>query len=87
MIFSVALNIVFFLVNGFLSILPTGGDIPAEFAAGLLQVWNAFRGFSYILPIDAMVTCMAISFSWILFVFFWNLIHWILRKLPFLKMS
>jgi len=87
MIFNFFFNFLFAILNGLISILPTGGSFPTEIASTLSTVWGYIKAYDFIIPTSAIVICLTISFSWITFVFFWKVIHWILRKIPFLHLS
>jgi len=84
MIITLLLNLSYALVTGLLALLPTGGTFPEEWTEGIYTLWQGINAFSFIVPVEMFVTCLAIALAWDLFVFAWHLLHWLLRKIPVL---
>lgn len=87
MIVNIFLVVLFALINAILLLLPTGSALPAAFQSGLTTVWAWMKAMEFVLPLDALAVCVPIAFGWVLFVFTWEFIHWVLRKLPFTHLS
>lgn len=87
MIITIIITIFLFFVNAILFIFPNGGVFPTGFTQGMSQVWFTIRSWDFLLPVDAIIQCLAIAFIWWTFLFIWGAIHWILRKFPFLNIG
>jgi len=77
MIIGFLLNIAYAFVNFLVGLLPVGSAFPATWTAGIYQVWGAINAFSFIVPVNTLVTCLGIAMTFHLFVFAWKGMHWI----------
>jgi len=85
MIPQLFIDMALFLARMFVSILPTGGTLPTEISSGLATIWALMKSYDFILPITAIVACATIATAWVGFLFFWRVIHWVMRKIPWLS--
>jgi len=87
MIITFFLGLVFIFINFILNALPTGGTLPTGFTSSISQIFTWIRSFDFIFPLSAISICLPIAFAWILFVFSWDFIHWVFRKIPALNIK
>lgn len=78
MITGFFLDILYAFISFLLGLLPLGSSIPASWATGIATVIADIRAFSFIVPLDVLFTCLSIAVVFHLFVFVWNLVHWVL---------
>jgi len=86
MITTVFLNIIYQIINFFIGLLPTGVTFPADWVAGVYTIWSYINAFSFIVPVDILITCLGIAVTFHLFVFGWNFMHWIYGLIRGIKM-
>lgn len=77
MITTVFLNLIFALISYFISLLPAGVVFPTAWTAGIATIWGDINAFSFIVPVDTLLTCLVIAIIFHLFQFGWNFMHWI----------
>jgi len=82
MILTIILNVIYTILAGLLSLLPTGGDFPAEWVSGIYTIWSAVNAFSFLVPTEMLLTCLGIALAWDVFIFAWHFLHWLMRKIP-----
>lgn len=78
MITGFLLTIIFFFVSFLLGILPTGSAFPIQWTEGIYAIWSYINMFSFFIPVQMIVTCIAIATAFHLFVFAWKTLHWIM---------
>ena len=78
MIIAFFLNLIFWFISFLLQLLPAGGVIPVDWTNGVYTIWNDIQVFSFIVPVNVLLTCLGLAMLFHLFVFAWNVIHWIL---------
>jgi len=77
MITTVFLNVIYTVISYFIFLLPDGTEIPASWVSGVYTVWSYVNAFSFIVPVDVLLSALALALTFHLFVFGWNLMHWI----------
>jgi len=87
MLIEILLTVILYVVRAIFSILPRGGVFPTQFTDGISTLWYYVRSFDFIVPVDAIVQCLGIALGWIAFRLFWDLFHWIIKKIPWLSMK
>jgi len=87
MLIELLLTILLYIVNAMFFLFPRGGTFPTAFTDGISTVWYYIRSFDFIIPVDAIVQCLGLAIAWIAFRIFWDLFHWIVKKIPFTGMK
>jgi len=77
MITTIFLNIIYAFVSFFINLLPLGTGFPASWIAGIYSIWGYINAFSFIVPVDILVFALSIAISFHLFIFGWNILHWV----------
>jgi len=85
MIFTLLLSMPFWFVGLLLAIWPTGGTFPSSLATDIGTLWSIVHAWDWLLPIDTMLACLTVAFSWFGFLFVWRFLHWLLSKIPFVN--
>jgi len=77
MIVGFFLDIIYLFINFLIGFLPVGNTFPTAWTTAIYTVWSYVNVFSFIVPVDMLVTCLAIAMFFHLFVFAWRGMHWI----------
>lgn len=77
MIFTVLLNIIYGFLHYFVTLLPIGNTSTSEWVAGIYTIWAYVNAFSFIVPVNMLVTCLGIAMIFHAFVLSWNIMHWL----------
>jgi len=77
MIITIFLNVLQQIITYFLSLLPVGTVFPTAWVSGVYAIWGYVNAFSFIVPVQMLVTCLGIALVFHLFQFGWNFMHWI----------
>jgi len=81
MITEFLLSIPAFILQAFLAIIPNGGSIPTEWSSSVFLMWGYVNQFSFILPINTIVTCLGIVMTYHLTMWGWDALVWILARM------
>lgn len=84
MIIAAFVYVFYHIVEALVSILPSGGSLPASVTSTFQTLYAMLWGFDFIIPIGDLLICLGIALAWEAFLFIWGLIHWVLKKIPFL---
>lgn len=84
MISTFLLTILYFFINGMLGLLPTAGVFSTEWLQAVYTFWAMVNAFSFIVPVQALLTALSIALAFHLAVFLWKVTHWIITKIPFI---
>ena len=77
MIIGFILNLLYFFISILIGFLPVGGDVSVSWVSGIYTVWAYVNMFSFVVPVNMLVTRLGIAMAFHLFVFAWHAIHWI----------
>jgi len=77
MITGFFLNLAYAFVVFLIGLLPTGDTLTTEWVSAVYQIWGYINTFSFIVPVDMLVACLAIAMTFHIFVFAWKGVHWI----------
>jgi multisubunit Na+/H+ antiporter MnhC subunit len=85
MIITLFLNLIFWVINLILSLLPSGGTFPPEIQTGIATGWTYVNALNDVLPLTAIITCVSIMITFYVWSFIWNVMHYIFGKMPGFK--
>lgn len=77
MITGFFLEIVYQFINFLIGLLPLGESIPQTWINGVYTIWSYINSFSFIVPVNTLVSVLAIAVTFHLFIFAWKGLHWI----------
>jgi len=77
MITGFFLNIIFAFVVFLIGLLPLGGTFPTSWTSGIHTIWGAINQFSFIVPVNVLVSALVIAMTFHLFIFGWKALHWL----------
>jgi len=77
MIIGFLIQLAYSFVAFLVGLLPSGVSLPSDWVAGVYTIWSYINAFSFIVPVNVLVSCLAIAMSFHLFVFAWKGIHWL----------
>jgi len=77
MITGFLLQIIYAFLNFLVGLLPAGATFPPSWLAAVNTIWGYINSFSFIIPVDVMLYCLGVAFTFHLFVFAWKALHWI----------
>lgn len=78
MIVSALLNIMYTLVNGILNIFPTTPAFPTTFITSVAAVWGFFTFWSYLFPVNTLVTIVGLMFLFQSIFWTWQGLKWLI---------
>lgn len=81
MITEFFLSIPAFLLQALVKVLPAGGTVPQEWGDSVRLVFNYASQFNFFLPIDTLLSCLAIVFGYHVAVWAWDAIVWIISRI------
>lgn len=84
MIFSFFFSIPALLLSAILSLLPDGGSVPSVWTSAVYSIWSYVNQFSFVVPVDTLLTCLGIAMVFHLAIFTFRLFHWLITKIPFI---
>lgn len=84
MIIQFILSIPAYILSTLAGALPVGQTLPNAFTSGLAIIWNDIQAFSFVVPIDALLTCLGIALSFHLVIFGMRLFSWLAKWIPFI---
>jgi len=84
MIFAFLFSLPALLLSAILSILPEGGTIPTIWTNAVYTIWSYINAFSFIVPVDTLLTCLGIAMVFHIAIFTFRLFHWLITKIPFI---
>lgn len=84
MIFDWLLSIPAYLLEGIIGLLPAGGTMPTEWVQGVYTVWGDMNAFSFIVPVNTLISVLALALTFHIAVFTFKAVHWIITKIPFI---
>jgi len=73
-----------FLLSAIISILPQGAGVPPQFIAAVYQIWNDINAFSFIVPVQTLLTVLGLALALHGGILLFKMIHWIITKIPFI---
>lgn len=83
MIWDFILSLPAFLLSALASILPTGGGIPIEYTQGVYTVWSDINAFSFIVPVQTLLTVLGLALAFHLAILTFKIVNWLITKIPF----
>jgi len=84
MIFAWLFNLPAQLLAALIALLPVGQPIPADWVAAVYSAWGYVNAFSFIVPVQTLLTCVGIAVSVEIAVLGFKFFHWIITKIPFI---
>jgi len=87
MILTIPLTIVFFMLQGLISVLPFSSGLPDVLRDSFSFVFGYLYAFDFLLSVDVIIALLTLSLSFELAIQVWHGIHWLLRKIPFLHIN
>lgn len=72
------------LINAILQVLPVGGTVPQDFVTSVYSIWGYVNEFSIVVPVQTLLTVLALAMAFHLGILVFNIIHWIITKIPFI---
>jgi len=69
-----------------IGLLPTG-TLPAGVSSSIVTIVSSMYRFNALLPVDTLFTVLAASMVFEGAMILWDIIHWIIRKIPLVNMK
>lgn len=83
MIFEWLLSFPAYLLQSIVGVLPTGGTMPTEWVSGVYTIWGDMNAFSFIVPVNTLLSVLTLALAFHLGIFAFRAFHWIITKIPF----
>lgn len=78
MIIGFLLNILYGFINLLVGYLPVGGSVPSTWISGIYSIWSYVNLFSFVVPVNTILSCLGIALVFHGFIFAWHGIHWVI---------
>lgn len=82
MIFEWILSLPAYFLQSIIMLLPQSSGVPTEWIESLYTMWGYVNAFSFIVPVNTIVFCLSTIMGYYLIVFGFDLIAWLLKKIP-----
>jgi len=82
MITDFILSIPAFLLQAVIGVLPTGQTLPTAWVSAVYTIWADINAFSFIVPVQTLLTVLTIALIFHAAVFGFKVFHWIITKIP-----
>jgi len=82
MITQFIVDIPAYLILMLIGILPVGQTVPPDWIAAVYQIWAAVNAFSFIVPVDTLLSVLTLALFFHLAIFGFKAFHWIITKIP-----
>jgi len=82
MITGFFLSLPAYLIMALFSLFPAGQPAPQEWVSSLYLIWSYINSFSFIVPVDTLLSALVVSLTFHLAIFLYHAIAWLLRKIP-----
>ena len=69
------------MVSLLIGFLPTG-HLSSSFTSALTQLWGIINTFSYLIPVDTLLTLVGLVIAFDIAVLLWRVVNWVIRKIP-----
>lgn len=77
MITGFLLTLIYTFVLFLIGFLPAGTELSTAWVDGVATIWGYINAFSFIVPVDMLITCLGIAIAFHLFIFAWKALHWL----------
>jgi len=84
MIFTIPLTIFFAILSVLVSLLPDPGAISIALSTGASYVFGFLWNFNFILDVPTLIQIILLQFGFESAILLWHMIHWGIKKIPFL---
>jgi len=81
MITGALLNFFYAIVAFLVNLLPTSTGLPVAMTNALVNAWTLIQGFSFIIPVDALLACIAIGMTFHVGILSFKIFHWVIGKI------
>jgi len=82
MIATVLLNFLYSFLGVILGLIPVTVQVPSQWISAINTIWGYINAFSFILPVQTLLSVLAIAIAWHIGVFLFHMMTWIIRKIP-----
>lgn len=81
MVIDALFNFIYFILNGFISILPSGGALPTDFVNGVSFFIIHVEAWDKIVPLTTMLTLISLVLGIEVSILIWRFSQWIIRTI------
>lgn len=82
MITDFVLQIPALLMSVILSLLPSGQMLPTAWVQAVYTIWADINAFSFIVPVQTLLTVLAIAMTFHVAILTFRIFHWLITKIP-----
>lgn len=81
MILEFFISTIFFIINGFLSLIPSF-ELPQSAINAITTVFALIQTVGYFIPLGTLFTVILVMLTFYNITILWGAINWVIRKIP-----
>jgi len=87
MIFTIMFIVFFGFLNVIYGFLPVSSQLPSIVSSSISLIFGYIQNFSFVFDVTAIAQAFGLALTIEGLVIVWHIVHWVLRKIPFLHIN